>query len=49
MTKEQSDAIRATVDAGGWDAVRENPELNAIWQENIEESRRYVNDCVDRD
>ena len=41
MTTKESDEIRECVDAGGWDAVRANPRLNAIWQKALREQREY--------
>lgn len=47
MTSEQSEEIRKTVDRGGWNAVRSNEQLNAIWQQHLKDSRRYVDQFVD--
>ena len=48
MTSEQVARIKALVDAGGWDAVRANPELWAACQKDREAARRYVDQVVDR-
>ena len=48
MTKQQADEVRKLVDAGGWDAVRKHPELWAVVQKERKDSRRYVDQVVDR-
>ena len=48
MTKQQADAIRALVDAGGWNAVRANAELWAVWKADRKAAKEYINVCVDR-
>jgi hypothetical protein len=49
MTSEQSEEIRKTVDRGGWNAVRSDKRLSAIWQQHLKDSRRHVNEVVDVD
>lgn len=45
--EQEDNELRAAVDAGGWNAVRMNARLNAIWQQRQAESRQYV-DSIDR-
>jgi hypothetical protein len=40
--------IRRLVDAAGWQAVRQHPELGPLWAACLEDSRRHV-DAVFRD
>ena len=47
MTKKEAEEIRLVVRAGGWDAVRANSRLNAIWQKELEGQRKYERDIQD--
>ena len=42
MSREQAAEIRRLVDAGGWVAVRQHPDLWAVWQAQYVASQRYV-------
>ena len=47
MTKKEAEEIRLVVRAGGWDAVRANSRLNAIWQKELEAQRKYERNIQD--
>lgn len=42
MTKDQVQQIKALVDRGGWDAVRNHPSLSQVWRRSVAESRKWV-------
>ena len=48
MTSKQANEIRQLVKIGGWNAVRQHPELSKVWQKSVAESKEYVNKTVDR-
>lgn len=45
-TESVTNQIRAMVDAGGWDAVRNDPELGPAWRKMLAESRQFVDRSI---
>lgn len=43
VTQAQIQQIKALVDRGGWNAVRQHPELSRVWAKSVQESRKWVN------
>ena len=48
MTKQQAEQVRKLVDDAGWKAVRKHPELWHVIQRDRKDSKKYVDQVVDR-